>query len=463
MVTITSSYTVFPSEPTPKIPMWLSESDQIHGWSHAPSIYVYKPNHVNSSNPIERMRSSLSKILVHYYPLAGRLRWIGGGRLEVDCNAKGVQLLEAESTKEMAEYGDFEPTHTIKDLVPKIDIYSTPIEDLPLLVVQLTRFSCSGLCVGVSISHTMVDGLSAIHFINSWAKLARGDILEEKELPFLDRTVFKSFEPLISPRFEHKELTDVPIILGCSDTILERKKETSATLLRLTKEQVNKLKEKANQGRSSMVISSPSQRPYTRFEAIAGHMWRCASKARLGDHHGIANEQKLHQPTVVRFPADIRNRLNPPLPANYFGNAILRTVTPTRFFGDIVSNPLSYSAQSIRGAIETMTEEYLRSQLDFITSQKNVDWLRNSFQTLECMKQTFYGNPNMAIGSWMSLPVYEANFGWGKPIYMGPASLNADGKSYIMPHPDADGSLIIALRLQTLHMEAFTKFFYDDI
>ncbi|KAJ7955568.1 spermidine hydroxycinnamoyl transferase-like [Quillaja saponaria] len=450
MVTITSSYTVLPNEATPNIPMWLSESDQINPWSHAPSIYVYKPN-LLISKPIERMRSSLSNILVHYYPLAGRLRWIGGGRLQVDCNAKGVQLLEAESTKEMADYGDFKPTEAITHLVPKIDLHSNPIEDLPLLVVQLTRFSCGGLCVGVAISHTMVDGLAAIHFINSWARLARGDELDKRELPFLDRTVLKSFEP---PRFEHKEFNDMPLILGCSNTVLERKKETDAKLLSLTKEQVEKLKEKANQDRSSMVVSSRSQRPYSRYEVIAGHIWRCATKARLGDDH---------QPTVVRFTADIRSRLKPSLPANYFGNAILRTVTQTRFLGDIVSNPLSYSAQSIREAIGTMTEEYLRSQLDFITNQENVDWLRASFHSLGCMKQPFFGNPNMSIGSWMSLPVYEADFGWGKPIYMGPGSLNADGKSFIMPGPGDNGSLIIALRLQTQHMEAFKMFFYDDM
>ncbi|KAJ7961519.1 Hydroxycinnamoyl CoA shikimate/quinate hydroxycinnamoyl transferase [Quillaja saponaria] len=120
MVTITSSYTVFPSEPTPKISMWLSESDQINPWTHTPIIFVYKPNHI-INNPIETLKISLAKILVHYYPLAGRLRWIGGGRLQVDCNGKGAQLLEAESTKNMAEYGDFEPSEAIKDLLPHVD------------------------------------------------------------------------------------------------------------------------------------------------------------------------------------------------------------------------------------------------------------------------------------------------------------------------------------------------------
>ena len=38
-----------------------------------------------------------------------------------------------------------------------------------------------------------------------------------------------------------------------------------------------------------------------------------------------------------------------------------------------------------------------------------------------------------------------------------------DGKSFIMPSPTADGSLIIALRLQTQYMDSFKKICYEDI
>ncbi|KAJ7961517.1 spermidine hydroxycinnamoyl transferase-like [Quillaja saponaria] len=453
MVTITSSYTVFPSEPTPKISMWLSESDQINPWTHTPMIFVYKPNHI-INNPIETLKISLAKILVHYYPLAGRLRWIGGGRLQVDCNGKGAQLLEAESTKNMAEYGDFEPSEAIKDLLPHVDYNSCPIEDVPLLLVQLTKFLCGGLILGFKPSHMLVDGLATAHFINSWAKLARGERLEENELPFLNRTVLKSFEPLMSPRYDHNELKELPLILGCSDNMSERLKKTRVTLLRLTKKQVEKLKGKANEDR----LSSQS-RPYSRYEAVAGHIWRSASRARHG-----TDKLKYHQPTVVRFTADVRNRLNPPLPANYCGNALLRSVTPTCFLGDIISKPLSYSAQKIREATEILTEDFLRSQLDFITRQQNVEWLRASFHIVNYVKGPFFGNPNMSIGSWLSLPMYREDFGWGKPVYVGPGSLNDDGKTFIMPTgPDGDGSIIVALRLQTIHMEAFKRFFYNHI
>lgn len=150
MVVITSSYTVVPSEPTPKCCLWLSGSDQINAWTHVPTIYIYRPHPPHQTQgAIHTLKHSLAKMLVPYYPLAGRLRWIGGGRLEADCNAMGVTLLQAQSSKTIHDYGDFSPKQGTQELVPKAD-YTKPIEELPLLLVQLTSFTCGGLCIGIA-------------------------------------------------------------------------------------------------------------------------------------------------------------------------------------------------------------------------------------------------------------------------------------------------------------------------
>ena len=99
-----------------------------------------------------------------------------------------------------------------------------------------------------------------------------------------------------------------------------------------------------------------------------------------------------------------------------------------------------------------MDDEYIRSALDFISSQKDLSGLRSNFHIQGYSEATFLGNPNISLGSWIGLPIYDADSGWGKPIYVGPGLLNMDDKSFIMPSPTADGSLIIALRLQTQYM-----------
>ncbi|KAG5062355.1 hypothetical protein JHK85_003538 [Glycine max] len=208
MVSILSSYTVIPSEATPNL---LPESEQINAPTHSLTIYVYKPNRLNKIIPIPNM---------------------------------GVLLLEAESIRALDDYGDFEPNDTIKDLIPKVD-YTEPIENSPLLLVQLTRFSSSGgFCVGIAISNVIVDGISDTHFINSWATLARGGTLEEHDMPLLSK-----------------------VVLSHADTTEEGNKETTLAMLKLTRQMVDKLKKKANEGNEG--------RAYSIYETISAHIWRC--------------------------------------------------------------------------------------------------------------------------------------------------------------------------------------------
>ena len=132
-------------------------------------------------------------------------------------------------------------------------------------------------------------------------------------------------------------------------------------------------------------------------------------------------------------------------------------------YGDLLSKPLGYAAGKIKEATERMTDEYIRSALDFVTSQEEVSPLRNSFHIRGYSDAPFLVNPNLVVGSWTNMQFYAADFGWGKPTYVGPGLLNIDGKSFIMPSPEDDGSLVIALRLQTEYMDAFKKYFYQDM
>ena len=93
MANIKSFNIVFPIGPTPNTKFLLSDVDQIRLWNHVSLVYIYKPqNSISSDNSlvpvIEIMRNSLSQALVFYYPLAGRLHWSEGGRLELDCKPK---------------------------------------------------------------------------------------------------------------------------------------------------------------------------------------------------------------------------------------------------------------------------------------------------------------------------------------------------------------------------------------
>ncbi|KAK4363341.1 hypothetical protein RND71_018582 [Anisodus tanguticus] len=170
-----------------------------------------------------------------------RLRWIDGSRLELDCDASGVVLTEAETDVKLDDLGEFslsDPDHI--SLFPRID-YTIPISQLPLLFVQLTKFQCGSIALSLAMSHAVIDGQSALSFYSEWARLARG------EPSFHDRKVLRAGESAIaSPTFEHLRYYSPPVLIEN-----EKKNEMKVScMLKLTKNQVEMLRVKENQGRN---------------------------------------------------------------------------------------------------------------------------------------------------------------------------------------------------------------------
>lgn len=390
----------------------------------------------------------------------------GGGRLELECNSMGVELIEAEYSEPMTYFGDFscdrihDEVVLYKDLIPQVDYSSKKIEELPLLLAQLTQFKCGGLSLSMAISHTIMDGRSAFHFHKEWANLTRGHPIEA--LPYLDRQILqanksstwhqqcRSADQLVQADQLVDQFSRLPLLIGQGDNSEERKKMAVATMLPLSKSQVQKLKNAANYGMGFDREKNNGRRPYGRFEVIAAHVWRCASKAR-----GLKSEQL----TASCLCVDSRARMDPPLPARYFGNAIVDVVANSQA-GELMFKPLSNTCNKIRETIEKVTNEYVRSTIEFFKTQQDLSKYQDQ-DDLGGNEGTFYGNPNLGIASLLNLSC-SLDFGWGKEIFTAPGYCDYDGDVMILPGNE-NGSVMVAVGLQALHMEKFKKHFYEDI
>nr|GMC83851.1 spermidine hydroxycinnamoyl transferase-like [Ipomoea batatas]GME17838.1 spermidine hydroxycinnamoyl transferase-like [Ipomoea batatas] len=438
MVWVKASHVIKPCEDTPNVVMPSSDCDEIYSLTHNPIICFYR-----SGNPsIHTLKHSLSRALSVFYPFAGRLRWLDGGRTEIHCNAEGALLLEAESDTRVDDYArrDFLPTPELRRLIPAVDYANTPLQHRPLLLAQLTRFACGGLGFGFAVCQAVVDGQSTFRFISTWARIARGE--EPDVYPFLDRRILQlQHRPAAVAQavdINQTQFVPPPLIIGRSDNLEERKKETSLLMLKLSKENIQKLKDTANK-------DAKMGRTYSRFEVVVAHIWRCATMAR-----GNLPEQ----PTNAYITVEFRNRLKPPLPMNYFGKAILR-LAATATTGELQKNPLGYAVSRIRQAIDKATSEYLCLNLAFYKQLKDISSYRLSANTDLC------GNPNFRFTSWISLPLSGMDFGWGKEIYTGPGAIKGDGMGFIIPSNEDDGSLKVIFGLQKEYIEAFENLFYS--
>ena len=57
--------------------------------------------------------------------------------------------------------------------------------------------------------------------------------------------------------------------------------------------------------------------------------------------------------------------------------------------------------------------------------------------------------------------IHDVNFGWGRPIFMGPGGIDYEGLAFIFMSSANDGIFSVALGLQPNHMVRFSKMLYE--
>ncbi|KAJ0030968.1 hypothetical protein Pint_14412 [Pistacia integerrima] len=424
---------VRPAQQTPSHSLWISNLDLLNAhFGQVPLVYFYRRPAVSERSDFfdtSLLKEALSKALVAFYPLAGRLKRDENGRLQIECNAEGVLFMEAETSCVVDdEFGDdnFTPSLRMRQLVPSLDYSSTNISSSPLLVSQVTYFKCGGVCLGVGWHHILGDGTSGLNFIKSWAEISSGFSISNP--PFIDRTILKSKAPPY-PTFDHIEYHPPPQL---QSGVLP----TSMTRVELSLDRINFLKTK---------FKKDQDVTYSTYEILAAHVWRCVCKAR-----GLPNDQA----TKLYIPTNGRSRFNPPLPLGYLENVIF-TATPIALADDIRSKPLIYVVKIVHEALKRMDDEYLRSALAYVEKHYNdLTGLKQGAPSCNC--------PNLRIVSWGGMPIYDTNFGWGSPIYMGRAIVPFEGQSFILPRPSNERSFSLIICLESRHIELFKNFFYSE-
>lgn len=129
--------TIFPCAPTPKHSLHLSNLD-------SQKFFRFSVKYVHLFEKcvsVDVLKSSLSRVLVDYYPLAGRLRRSSisedDHKLQVDCNGEGAVFAEAfmDATAQQLLQPCNLPNTTWKKLLCKVEAQS--FLDLPPLIIQV--------------------------------------------------------------------------------------------------------------------------------------------------------------------------------------------------------------------------------------------------------------------------------------------------------------------------------------
>jgi hypothetical protein len=102
------------------------------------------------------------------------------------------------------------------------------------------------------------------------------------------------------------------------------------------------------------------------------------------------------------FTADIRDCVHPPLPERFFGNAVIRR-SATFQVSKVTSNPIQIVANTVKDAIDGITDEFIRSFIDYVEVNKD-----NGLNPVLQLPKT-----DLRIASISGMPVVRYRFRMG--------------------------------------------------
>ncbi|KAA8523077.1 hypothetical protein F0562_009500 [Nyssa sinensis] len=397
-VTIDHISTVTPAGPIPVSSgdgLYLSNLDDIVGARvFTPTVYFYRPKNPDSNQKhiTKILRHALASVLVPYYPFSGRLRESGNGKLEVFFGLdQGVLMVEAHSTMALANLGDITvPNPAWSPLVYRFpDEEPYKVIDIPLLIAQVTHFSCGGFSLGLRICHCLCDGLGAMQFLDAWAATAKAGTLITNPNPCWDREIFRPRSP---PKVKYPHTEFMKIDDGSSLTTTIWQVKPVQKCYRISREFQAHVK----------TLAQPNDNfPFSTFDAMAAHVWRSWVKA--------LDVKPLDYELRLTFSVNARPKLkNPPLKDGFYGNALCVACAKSSV-SELVNGHLSDTIRVVREARLGISEEYLRSTIDHVEVDRP-------------SRLEFGGK--LTVTQWTRFSIYEsADFGWGRPIYAGPIDL----------------------------------------
>jgi shikimate O-hydroxycinnamoyltransferase len=390
-VEVISKEIIKPSSPTPTHlrNYQLSFLDQINPPVYISSIFFYTNNEAYAYSKSNKLKQSLSDVLMRYYPLAGRVK----DNLIVDCNDEGVLYCEAHVKCRLSDIVAVPNPPEFKKFLPS-DIDGT---HHLVFVVQVNYFTCGGIAIGACISHKIADGTSFFMFMKSWAATARGD--ESDKYPqFQLSTLFPPRSTALSGFEPETGMTKEKLVLkrfvfsSSSITALKAKYEESSSL-------ENRV--------------HPS-----RVEALSAFIWNqyvASTKEKFGP-------EKLN---LVVLAVNLRTRMDPPLSEYSFGNIyrVATVIFSTEEHYDLVGKVRAAIGKINMDFVKKLQEgnEHLDSMKEISGKVMKKDLLRLSFT------------------SFCRFPVYEVDFGWGSPMWVGWVSLPFKNLVTFIPTKYGDG------------------------
>jgi hypothetical protein len=383
-VQIISKQNVRPSSPRPPHlrNFKLSLLDQLIPVPYAPLLLYYPMNDNSGASNLDVpkrlgvLKKSLSETLTHFYPLAGKIK----DELSIDCNDEGAYYVEAQVNCHLSEF------LRQPDLLLVNQFF--PCELLPKAVThvanfQVNVFECGGIAIGICISHLILDGAALSTFLKAWSATAKGS---------REAIIYPEFIP--SSLFPANDLwlRDSAVVMFGS---LFKKGNGVTKRFVFDASSISILRAQA----ASLGVKCP-----TRVEVVSSFLWKCIMAA--------SEEWRGSQrrPSLLTHLVNLRRKMEPKLGENSMGN----------FLWLAAAKCMNKSRVELNDLVGEVRKAISKIDADFVEQIKGDKGNSLAEQTLKEIGE--FGSKDgvdyLGFSSWCRFGFYDADFGWGKPVWI---------------------------------------------
>ena len=366
---------------------------------------------------LERLKHTLSLTLLHFYPLAGRLKTVKTENpasyvVYVDCSdSPGAKFIYAALDMNISDI--LSPTDVpliVKSFFDHNRVVNHDGHTMSLLSIQVTEL-VDGVFMGCSMNHCIGDGTAYWNFLNMWSEVfrAQGNTSSISRPPIIKRWFPEGQGPVVSLPYTHPNefisRFEVP-------QLRERVFHFSA-------ESIAKLKAKANAACNTNNISS--------FQSLSALVWRSITRAR---------NLPPDQITSCNMATNARTRLDPPISENYFGN-LIGLIRGTATAGELLEHDLRWAAWKLNKAVVNHNDKTVREFMDSLLQSPRVFQIGKLFDPY-----------SIQMGSSPRFNKYGCEFGMGKAVALRSGYANKfDGKVSGYPGHGGGGSIDLEICL----------------
>ncbi|XVE69367.1 hypothetical protein DITRI_Ditri09bG0146500 [Diplodiscus trichospermus] len=439
-VTLVSKSTIFPDQKSNLGDMKLSVSDlpmlSCH-YIQKGCLFTRPPMPIDSL--VYLLQQSLSKTLSFFPPLAGRLYTDRHGDIYISCNDGGVEFHHA-ACKTLFIAGVIGPLD-VPRFVQKFFCFDKTVSYQghfkPIMAVQVTEIG-DGIFVGCSVNHAVVDGTSFWNFFNTFAEICR-KITNNNNLSieriarqpdFSRKSVLISSAILRVPEggpkvtFNENEPLRERIFSFSREAILELKAEVNGNfnaveiLGKQSDDKYHNDNEKNWMFKTAAPISNTAE--ISSFQSLCALLWRAVTRAR---------KLPSSKTTTFRMAVNCRHRLSPKLDPLYFGN-VIQSIPTYASAGHVTTRDLRWCAARLNDSVRAHNDEAVRR---FVK-----EWEKDP----RCFPLGNFDGASMTMGSSPRFPMYDNDFGWGRPLAVRSGGANKfDGKISAFPGREGNGSV----------------------